>query len=216
MALEPRDRYTSARALAEDIERWMADEPVLARPEPMAERTLRWMRRRRTAVTAAVAAAMVALVGLFVVLAVQARANQRPHGGQRPRAGPVRPRHGSHQDVPHRRQRGPPPQGIPVPGAAHQAAARAAGVLRQARDPAQGPDRPPLAARDGAGLRRAGRADGQDRLEARGAGAVPTRAGDPSGAGARRAGRRRRKPRSAGACWPWATSSIRPAMRTRR
>jgi hypothetical protein len=59
--------------LADDIERWMADEPVTARPEPFAERTRRWMRRRRTAVTAA--ALVVATVGLASVLAVQARAN---------------------------------------------------------------------------------------------------------------------------------------------
>jgi serine/threonine-protein kinase len=75
MALEPRDRYPTARALAEDIERWMADEPVSARREPMAERIVRAMRRRRTTVTAAAAAMLVALVGSVVVLTVQAQAN---------------------------------------------------------------------------------------------------------------------------------------------
>ncbi len=34
MALKPEDRYLSCRALAEDIERWMADEPVTAWREP--------------------------------------------------------------------------------------------------------------------------------------------------------------------------------------
>ena len=34
MALKPEDRYGSCRALAEDIERWMADEPVTAWREP--------------------------------------------------------------------------------------------------------------------------------------------------------------------------------------
>ena len=38
MALKPADRYGSPRALADDIERWMADEPVSARREPAAER----------------------------------------------------------------------------------------------------------------------------------------------------------------------------------
>jgi serine/threonine-protein kinase len=75
MALEPRDRYPTARALAEDVERWMADEPVSARREPVAERIVRGMRRRRTTVTAAAAAMLVALVGSVVVLAVQVRAN---------------------------------------------------------------------------------------------------------------------------------------------
>jgi serine/threonine-protein kinase len=75
MALKPHDRYPSPRTLADDIERWMADEAVTARPEPLAERTIRWMRRKRTTVTAFAAAVLVALVGLAVVLAVQARAN---------------------------------------------------------------------------------------------------------------------------------------------
>ena len=38
MALKAEDRYSTAKALAEDIERWMADEPVTARREPLAER----------------------------------------------------------------------------------------------------------------------------------------------------------------------------------
>jgi serine/threonine-protein kinase len=75
MALEPQDRYSTTRALAEDIERWMADEPVSALREPVAERIVRGMRRRRTTVTAAAVAMAVALVGAVVVLAVQARAN---------------------------------------------------------------------------------------------------------------------------------------------
>ena len=34
MAIEPEDRYGSARALAEDVTRWLDDEPVSAYPEP--------------------------------------------------------------------------------------------------------------------------------------------------------------------------------------
>jgi serine/threonine-protein kinase len=54
MALDPADRYPTPRALVEDVERWMADEPVSAWHEPWTMRARRWMRRRRTAVTAAV------------------------------------------------------------------------------------------------------------------------------------------------------------------
>ena len=61
------------RALAEDIEHWMADEPVAAWHEPLARRARRWERRHRTAVTAAAAAVLVALAGMFSVLVVQAR-----------------------------------------------------------------------------------------------------------------------------------------------
>ena len=34
MALRPEDRYASPRALADDVEHWLADEPVSALPEP--------------------------------------------------------------------------------------------------------------------------------------------------------------------------------------
>ena len=73
MALKPIDRYPSAHALAEDIERWMADEPVSARVDRITERLRRWMRRRKTAVTGAAAAVFMAMAGLAVVLVVQAQ-----------------------------------------------------------------------------------------------------------------------------------------------
>jgi serine/threonine-protein kinase len=72
----PDRRYPTAESLAADLRRWLAGEPVLARPEPLAERTRRWMRRRRTAVTATAAAMLVALIGLAGVVAVQLRANR--------------------------------------------------------------------------------------------------------------------------------------------
>jgi serine/threonine-protein kinase len=73
---DPVRRYPTAHALAADLRRWLAGEPVLAQPEPLTERTRRWVRRRRTALTAAAAATLVALVGLAVMLALQARANR--------------------------------------------------------------------------------------------------------------------------------------------
>ena len=79
MATEPEDRYATPRALADDLERWMADEPVTAWREPLARRARRWARRNRTAVTAAGAAVLVALVGTAAVLAVQTRANANLH-----------------------------------------------------------------------------------------------------------------------------------------
>ena len=75
--LRPEDRYASPRALADDIERWMADEPVTAWREPLARRARRWSRRNRTAVTAVAAAGAAALVGLAVVLAIQAEGARR-------------------------------------------------------------------------------------------------------------------------------------------
>jgi serine/threonine protein kinase/tetratricopeptide (TPR) repeat protein len=76
MALAPEDRYASPRALADDLERWAADEPVSAWREPPVLRARRWMRRNRTAVTAGSAAVLMALVGLASVLAVQTQANR--------------------------------------------------------------------------------------------------------------------------------------------
>jgi serine/threonine-protein kinase len=77
MALRPEDRYASVRALADDLERWLADEPVSAWREPLARRAGRWARRNRSLMTAGAAAVLVALAGLVAVLAVQTRANGR-------------------------------------------------------------------------------------------------------------------------------------------
>jgi serine/threonine-protein kinase len=75
MASKPEDRYATARALVDDVERWMADEPVTAWREPITWRARRWARRNRTAVSVAAASALVALVGLTAVIAVQKQAN---------------------------------------------------------------------------------------------------------------------------------------------
>ena len=74
MALEPEERYGSPRALAEEVEKWMADEPVSAWREPPARRALRWARRNRTAVASAAVALVAGVVGLSAVLAVQTQA----------------------------------------------------------------------------------------------------------------------------------------------
>jgi serine/threonine-protein kinase len=75
MALKPADRYDSPRALAEDVERWMADEPVTAWREPWTRPLIRWLTRHRVGVTAGGAAMLVALAGALMVLGVQTRAN---------------------------------------------------------------------------------------------------------------------------------------------
>jgi eukaryotic-like serine/threonine-protein kinase len=76
MAPRPEDRYGSPRALAEDVERWTADEPVSAWREPLGRRACRWAWRHRTPVTAAVVAVVVAAAGLGAVSVVQADANR--------------------------------------------------------------------------------------------------------------------------------------------
>jgi WD40 repeat protein/tRNA A-37 threonylcarbamoyl transferase component Bud32 len=77
MALRPEDRYPTARALADDVEHWLADEPVAALVEPFAVRAGRWARRHRTLVTATAAALLVAVVGLVAATLLLGEANQR-------------------------------------------------------------------------------------------------------------------------------------------
>jgi serine/threonine-protein kinase len=74
MALRPADRYASARALADDVEHWLAGEPVSAYPEPWAARVRRWAGRHRTAVTAAAATTVVAALVLAVAAGLLQRA----------------------------------------------------------------------------------------------------------------------------------------------
>src|SRR5262249_54760859 len=68
MALRPEDRYSSPRALAEEIERWLADEPVEVYREPATARLARWARRRMPLVTAAAALLVTGVVALTVGL----------------------------------------------------------------------------------------------------------------------------------------------------
>ncbi len=74
MAERPADHYASARALAGDVDRWLADEPVTAYPEPLARRARRWAKRNRTLVASAAATLVMAAAGLGVVSAVQTKA----------------------------------------------------------------------------------------------------------------------------------------------
>ncbi|MFO0954139.1 MAG: serine/threonine-protein kinase [Isosphaeraceae bacterium] len=77
MSLNPDDRYASARLLSDDLDRWLADEPVSAYAEPFSRRARRWMKRNRTAVTAGAAALVMATIGLAVILTVQSQAKAR-------------------------------------------------------------------------------------------------------------------------------------------
>jgi serine/threonine protein kinase len=67
IAHDPASRYASAGALAEDLERYVADLPIQARRTGFVERGWRWCRRNRT--IAALSAAVVGLTALIVVLA---------------------------------------------------------------------------------------------------------------------------------------------------
>ncbi len=66
MAREPADRYPSAKALAGDIDRWLADEPVEVYRDPWTVRVARFAKRHRTAMTAVGVLVATSLVGLGV------------------------------------------------------------------------------------------------------------------------------------------------------
>ena len=87
MALRPVDRYASARALAEDLERWMADRPTLAYPEPPAARLARWSRSHRTPLVAAAILLVCATAGLAAYAAMARRQAARVSAAWRSAAG---------------------------------------------------------------------------------------------------------------------------------
>jgi WD40 repeat protein/serine/threonine protein kinase len=64
---DPRRRYDSAAALADDLERWQRGEPILARPSTNAERLMKWA-RRKPAAAALVAVSALAVVALVMVV----------------------------------------------------------------------------------------------------------------------------------------------------
>jgi serine/threonine-protein kinase len=76
MAPRPADRYGSTGELAQEVERWLADEPVAAWQEPLGVRAGRWLRRNRTLVATALAALSVAVVGSLAVAAVATQSRQ--------------------------------------------------------------------------------------------------------------------------------------------
>jgi formylglycine-generating enzyme required for sulfatase activity/serine/threonine protein kinase len=78
MKLIPSERYASPRALADDLERWLADEPVSAKRDHWLVRTRRWIGRNRVPVAAAAAALAVALLGAgFLLYQAQLQAIER-------------------------------------------------------------------------------------------------------------------------------------------
>jgi tetratricopeptide (TPR) repeat protein len=70
MARQPANRYAGAAELATDVQRWLADEPVLALREPWPDRAARWARRHRPAVAATATTVLTVVVALSVSTAL--------------------------------------------------------------------------------------------------------------------------------------------------
>ncbi|MEM9657200.1 MAG: protein kinase, partial [Planctomycetota bacterium] len=77
MSLRAAERYATPRAMAEDIESWLADEPVTALPEPLTTRLRRWVKKHRTLVASGAALLIAAAVSLGIGVALLSAANQR-------------------------------------------------------------------------------------------------------------------------------------------
>jgi tetratricopeptide (TPR) repeat protein/tRNA A-37 threonylcarbamoyl transferase component Bud32 len=77
MALKPQDRYVSAKAMAADVERWLADGPVSVYQEPLVARLARWGRRHRTFVASAGALLITAVVALTISTVLISREQAR-------------------------------------------------------------------------------------------------------------------------------------------
>ena len=63
LAKAPGDRYRSAEALADDLQRYLSGEPVKARPDTPAYRLIKFVLRHRVGVVATVAS-MLLVIGL--------------------------------------------------------------------------------------------------------------------------------------------------------
>jgi tetratricopeptide (TPR) repeat protein len=72
MAHEKANRYKTAIELAEEIQRFVAGEPVSAYPEPLAARAWRWAKRHRRALGISAAVALIGATVLFAALKIHA------------------------------------------------------------------------------------------------------------------------------------------------
>jgi WD40 repeat protein len=73
---DPARRYGSAEALAEDLERWLRNEPIRARPVSPLERGVKWVKRRPAIAALSLALAILAIGGLAGVLLQWRRAEE--------------------------------------------------------------------------------------------------------------------------------------------
>jgi len=73
MERDPNRRYSTARALAHDLERFLRGEPIHARPISRTERTLRWAKRNPWMATAAALIVFLAIAGPIAAWSIETK-----------------------------------------------------------------------------------------------------------------------------------------------
>jgi serine/threonine-protein kinase len=68
LAKVPAQRYTSAKELAQEVQHWLADDPVASYREPLPARLGRWGRRHKVLLSSVAALLLTAVVGLAIGL----------------------------------------------------------------------------------------------------------------------------------------------------
>ncbi|MCC9642804.1 protein kinase [Rhodopirellula sp. JC740] len=77
IAKQPSERYASMKALADDLQCWLDDKPIQAKPPTTLERLAKWRRRNSGLVAAAFGMLLVASAALLVTVFLVWRAQQR-------------------------------------------------------------------------------------------------------------------------------------------
>ncbi|MBV9122398.1 MAG: hypothetical protein JO112_03420, partial [Planctomycetes bacterium] len=77
LAKSPGDRYATAQELADDLGRFLDDQPVRARRATLLDRAMKWSRRHRSVVVSGLILLVLATVSLLVTTLLVARANQQ-------------------------------------------------------------------------------------------------------------------------------------------
>ncbi len=73
IAKDPVDRYATARAFSDDLARFLRDEPILARPPSLWDKSVKWTRRHKALALSAMVMLTIIAAGLLVTTLLVAR-----------------------------------------------------------------------------------------------------------------------------------------------
>ncbi len=78
-AKDPAERYRTAKAFAEDLERFLHDEPILARPPSAWDKAVKWTRRHKSLALSSIVVLLVAASGLLTITVLIGREQVKTH-----------------------------------------------------------------------------------------------------------------------------------------